>query len=46
MFFSETLLSYQYWTIPFNVYTDSDNKRLGAVISHNNNLFYFLNHIK
>ena len=37
--FTETLLNYPYWTIPFTVHTDASDKQLGAVISQNNKIF-------
>ena len=33
---AETLLNYPYWNITFTVHTDAYDKKLGAVISHNN----------
>ena len=33
---AETLLSYPYWILPFIVNTDASDKKLGAVIIHNN----------
>ena len=42
--YTETLLNYLYWTIPFTVHTDASDKQFGAIISHNNKpiLFYQL----
>ena len=36
MVYVETLFSYATWIIPFMVHTDASDKKLGAVISHNN----------
>ena len=33
---AETLLIYIDWKLPFTVHTDASDKKLGAVISHNN----------
>ena len=33
---AETLLSYSDWKMTFTVHTDSSDKKLGSVISHNN----------
>ena len=38
---SETLLSYPDWKLPFTVHTDSSDKKVGDVISHNNKPIYF-----
>ena len=42
--YTDTLLNYLYWTIPFTVHTDASDKQFGAIISHNNKpiLFYQL----
>ena len=36
MFFADTVLSYQYWKLSFNVHTNTSDKQLGAIIGHNN----------
>ena len=33
---AETLLSYPYWKINFKVHTDAPDKKLGAIMRHNN----------
>ena len=45
MVFSETLLSYPYWKIPFTVHTDVSDKQLDAVIIQNNKPIAFFSRI-
>ena len=42
MVYAETLLSYPYWKIIFALHTNSSDKPLGVVISHNNKPIEFL----
>ena len=46
MISAETLLNDPDWKIPFIVHTYASDKKLGAVISQNNNLLHFLHTIK
>ena len=36
MVYSETLISYPDWKLPFLVHTDASDKQLGSIISQNN----------
>ena len=42
---AKTLLSYPDWKLPFMVCTDSSDKQLGDVISHNNTPIAFFSRI-
>ena len=36
MLYTDTLLNYPEWKIPFTLHTDDSDKQLGAIISNNN----------
>ena len=42
---AETLISYTGWKLTFTVHTDTSDKQLGAIISHNNKPIALLSRI-